>query len=44
MNVITLIAEAVLNTIWQAVILAFLIGVALRLLQPRLNAATIGST
>src|SRR5690349_16084536 len=40
MNFVTLIAAAVLNSFWQAGILAFLIWLATRLLQPRLNAAT----
>jgi uncharacterized protein (TIGR03435 family) len=39
-TLVTLISGAVLNTFWQTVILAFLIWLSLKLLQPRLNAAT----
>jgi uncharacterized protein (TIGR03435 family) len=40
MNAITSVANALLNTLWQAVALAFLVWLGMRLSQPRLNAAT----
>ena len=40
MNAITTVANAFLNTLWQAVALAFLAWLGMRLSQPRLNAAT----
>ncbi len=40
MNLIGAIAAAVLNSLWQSMILAFLIWAALKLAPPRMNAAT----
>src|SRR5580693_4259090 len=40
MNAITSVATVLLNTLWQAVALAFLVWLGMRLSQPRLNAAT----
>lgn len=40
MNAITSVANALLNTLWQAVVLAFLVWLGMRLSQPRLNAPT----
>ena len=40
MNAVTLIAGAVLNSLWQAVLLAFLVWLAIKLVQPHVNAAT----
>jgi len=40
MNTITLIAAAVLNSLWQVAILTFLVWLALKLLAGRVNAAT----
>lgn len=40
MNPITTITNALLNTLWQAVALAFLVWLGMRVPQARLNAAT----
>jgi uncharacterized protein (TIGR03435 family) len=40
MNAITLIAAAVLNSLWQAAVLAFLVWLAVELARPGVNAAT----
>jgi uncharacterized protein (TIGR03435 family) len=40
MNAVTLIAGAVLNSLWQAVLLAFLVWLAIKLVGPHVNAAT----
>jgi len=40
MNTVRLITGAVLNSFWQAVLLALLVWVVMRLLQGRINAAT----
>jgi uncharacterized protein (TIGR03435 family) len=40
MNTVSTIAGVLLNTFWQAVALVFLVWSAIRILQPRVNAAT----